>query len=163
MSVVLKPEDTNTAWPLLLAASGYAAMERDSELVDLRDLLKAIYIVDLEHVIDYWGDWRAYEALVSGPTLGTQSSAYINRMLQLIRIDGMWRELSGSQRLWVPTDSLVAVVESARTFATTRLRSPSGPSATDLLFSVCNYDSQISKMLQDAGLQLEKLKRAVDG
>jgi hypothetical protein len=50
---------------LLLAVSGYATMERGSELIEPRDLIKAIYVADLEHVSSFWTDWEGFERLVT--------------------------------------------------------------------------------------------------
>jgi hypothetical protein len=50
LSELLRPEQDNEGpWPLLMMVSGYAAMERESEKIDPIDLIKALYIVDLEH------------------------------------------------------------------------------------------------------------------
>ena len=47
---ILKQVDAGGVLPFLFMVSGYAAMERGSEFIEPRDLVKAIYIVDLEHV-----------------------------------------------------------------------------------------------------------------
>ena len=47
---ILKQVDAGGVLPLLFMVSGYVAMERGSEFIEPRDLVKAIYIVDLEHV-----------------------------------------------------------------------------------------------------------------
>jgi hypothetical protein len=40
----------------MLVAVRYAAMERGSEVIEPQDLIKAICIVDLEHVSSLWSD-----------------------------------------------------------------------------------------------------------
>jgi uncharacterized repeat protein (TIGR03803 family) len=38
---------------------------RGSELIEPRDLIKAIYVADLEHVSSFWTDWEGFERLVT--------------------------------------------------------------------------------------------------
>jgi hypothetical protein len=58
--LVLKPGDVGGVLVLLFMVSGYAAMERGSEMIELRDLVEAIYIADLEHVQEFWNDWQGF-------------------------------------------------------------------------------------------------------
>jgi len=44
-------------------------MERGSELIEPRDLIKAIYIADLEHVSAFWDAWEGFERLVNDEVL----------------------------------------------------------------------------------------------
>jgi hypothetical protein len=98
--VMLKPEDIGGVCLLLFGVSGYAAMERGSELIEPCDLIKAIYIVDLEHVSSCWTDWEGFEKLVTKERLATGiSTTYINRILYLLRFDAMSREKAGSVNL----------------------------------------------------------------
>jgi hypothetical protein len=65
-SGLLRPElDREGPWLLLMMVSGYAAMERESEQTEPIDLIKALYIVDLEHLAKFWDDWEGFEKLVS--------------------------------------------------------------------------------------------------
>ena len=83
-TATLRLEDSAGVWPTLMMVSGYAAMERDSETIEVIDLVKAIYIVDLEHVARFWDDWEQFEELVSNQRLGNgMNKIYINRTLYL--------------------------------------------------------------------------------
>jgi hypothetical protein len=160
--LTLKTEDEGTVWPLLMMASGYAAMERGSESIELRDLLKAIYIVDLEHASRYWSSWEMYETLVSGPKISAgPRAAYINRILYLVRLDTFWREEEGLKVLGHASNQLLEVLTHARSIATERNGVPASPSTKDLLFAIFSADPEISGMLQESGLQVETLKRDV--
>lgn len=64
------------------------AMERGSDIIEPIDLLKAIYVVDLEHVAAYWYDWERFESIVSNQQLENgQFKVYINRMSYLIYLE----------------------------------------------------------------------------
>jgi hypothetical protein len=43
-------------------------------VIEPRDLVKAIYMVDLEHVSSLWNGWEAFEAFVMGETFGNGMS-----------------------------------------------------------------------------------------
>jgi hypothetical protein len=51
--MILTSADAVGVLPLLLKVSAYVALERGSDLIEVRDLLKAIYIADLEHVAGF--------------------------------------------------------------------------------------------------------------
>ena len=71
-------------------------MERGSELIEPRDLLKAIYIADLEHVSVFWNDWEGFERFVTSEKLAQGvSQTYINRTLYLFRLEMMSSENAG--------------------------------------------------------------------
>src|SRR5437016_8599660 len=96
-ATILKPEDAGGVYPLLLAVSGYAAMERGSEVIEPRDLIKAIYITDPEHVLAFWNNWESFEKLILGERFVSGTTAtYINRILYLVRVDSISRENAGS-------------------------------------------------------------------
>jgi hypothetical protein len=157
--VFLKRIDAGGVWPLLMMVSGYAAMERGSEFIEPRDLIKGIYVVDLEHVSIFWSDWEGFEKFVTSGKLGNGASeSYINRTLYLVRLEMMSRDHPG-QFIGVgkPSSALKEIVATARAFASERVGAPSTPSSRDLLFSACSQDSDLSAALQESGLQLEKL------
>lgn len=159
----LKLVDTGGIVPLLFMVSGYAAMERGSETIEPYDLIKAIYIADLEHVSMFWDDWEGFERLVSKERLGNDlPDIYINRTLYLVRLEAMSRENAGSfVGLGRPSQAFQQIVATARTLASKRAGSPATPSSRDLLFCACSEDPELSAALQASGLQLEKLAAAV--
>src|ERR1700723_914430 len=160
---MLKLADAGGVCPLLFMVSGYAAMERGSESIELRDLVKAIYIVDLEHVSSFWNDWEGFERLVSAERLGNGlSNIYINRTLYLVRLEAMSSANAGSiVGLGRPSQMFKDTVAAARRVASERLGAPSTPSSRDLLFCVCSQDSELATALEQSGLQIEKLAAAV--
>ena len=142
--------------------SGYAAMERGSEIIEPKDLLKAIYIVDLEHVLAYWSTWEGFERFVSAENSPTNTGTYINRMLYLLRMELAAKEIpSGFFGVGRPSHSFHEVVAFARGLATSRMGVPTSPSSGDLLFSVCSLNAGLSESLQKSGLLLNQLEAAV--
>ena len=164
-SRVIMPEDASNVLPLLLLVSGYAAQERGASVIEPKDLLKAIYIVDLEHVQAYWDNWEDFERIISGEGLMEGGSGYINRTVYLIRVVIDQNEApSGCFRgVGHPSEAVSRIVEDARTLANKRTRALSTPSSRDLLVSMCAQDPSLSKILQDFGLNLESLIGTVDG
>jgi hypothetical protein len=160
---ILKLVDTGGVVPLLFMVSGYAAMERGSETIEPYDLIKAIYIVDLEHVSMFWDNWEGFERLVSKERgVGGLPDIYINRTLYLVRLEAMSRENAGSfVGIGRPSQAFQAIVAAARTIASERAGCPGTPSSRDLLFCACSVDPELSAALQASGLQLEKLAAAV--
>ena len=76
---ILKQVDAGGVLPFLFMVSGYAAMERGSEFIEPRDLVKAIYIVDLEHVSLFWNSWEDFERFIMSEKLAEGiSQTYIN-------------------------------------------------------------------------------------
>jgi hypothetical protein len=161
--ISLKPVDAGGVYPMLVAVSGYAAMERGSELIEPQDLIKAIYIVDLEHVSSFWSDWEGYEKLVTKQRLDKGfSETYINRTLYLVRLELMMRENPGSFiGLGRPSPTIKEIVAAARKLTSERTGTSTTPSSRDLLFCACAQDPELSAALQESGLQLEKLTAAV--
>lgn len=164
---LLQPElDRTGPWPLLIMVSGYAAKERDSEVIEPIDLVKALYIVDLEHLAKFWNDWEGFETLVSDQRLANgQSKIYINRIHYLIYLEQIRAShqpdkihLFGSY-----SPKLQQIVDAARAIATQREGIPSTPTSRDLLVCTCSYDSELRASLERSGLQLDKLKAAVKG
>jgi hypothetical protein len=161
--MILEPEDAGGVIPLLLLVSAFAAMERGSDCVELRDLIKAIYVVDLEHVATYWNDWEGFETLVSSEKLvtGVQSGAYINRTLYLIGAEQIRSEGGSITACGSPSEAFGDVIAAARELARTRQGFVSTPTSRDLLFTCCNQDKELARELQKSGLQFDKLAAAV--
>ncbi|MGB6385913.1 MAG: hypothetical protein WBD25_03590 [Terriglobales bacterium] len=160
--------ETIDAWgvfPLLLQLSGYAAMERGSEWIEPLDLIKAIYIADLEHVSAFWNTWEGFERLVNEQKLANgRSGTYINRTLYLVRVELAMRDSpDGFVGLGRASLTLQHVVSLARKFASERSGTVATPSSRDLVFATCSLDSELSECLQKSGLQLAKLADAVTG
>jgi hypothetical protein len=165
-SRLLHPEQDSTgALPLLLMVSGYAAMERGSESIEPIDLVKALYIVELEHLAKFWDDWEGFETLVSNQRLvNGKSQMYINRMLYLIHLErGMASQPDKINIFGSPSARFQEIVNAARTLASNREGTNHPPTSRDLLFCICSHDSEIQASLQGSGLQLEKLAAAVKG
>ena len=149
---------------MLFLVSGYAATERGSELIEPRDLIKAIYSADLEHVSAFWDDWQGFERLVSSEKLANgATSSYINRTLYLVRLELMLRDSPGGNFMGLghPSESFLQLVSSARSFAVQRAGTEISPSSIDLLFAACSVDGDLSAALQHSGLRLEQLAAAV--
>lgn len=157
--------DSSGVWPLLLQVSGHAAMERGSEAIEPIDLLKAIYIVDLEHVAKLWGDWEDFEKLVSNQKLiSGQSTTYLNRTLYILylhlSIRGSANEIR-SRVLGSPSKQLGEVLEYARLLASKRNGVLEPPTSRDFLFSIVYCDPTMRKALQHSGLMIDKLAELV--
>jgi hypothetical protein len=163
--LLLRPEQDSTGpWPLLMMVSGYAAMERGSEQTEPIDLLKALYVVDLEHLAKFWDDWEGFEELVSNQRLANgQSKIYINRMQYLIYLEQIRASHEPNKIYLHPPVSpkLEEIVNAARALASKREGAPSTPTSRDLLICTCSHDPGLRTALQESGLQLEKLAAAV--
>lgn len=165
--ILLRPElDSVGPWPLLMMISGYAATERGAESIEPIDLVKALYIVDLEHLDKFWDDWEGFERLVSNQRLANgQPTTYINRMHYLIYFERIRASQGPNKIHFFPPASprLQQIVEAARAMATQREGIPSTPTSRDLLVSTCSCDPELRASLEQSGLQLDKLKAAVKG
>jgi hypothetical protein len=162
---LLQPEQDRTGpWPLIMTVSGYAAKERDSEVIEPIDLVKALYIVDLEHLAKFWNDWEEFEKVVSVQRLANgQSKIYINRMHYLIHLEQI-RASQEPDKIYLfgsYSPKLQQIVAAARTIATQRDGFPSTPTSRDLLVCTCSCDPELRASLEQSGLQLDKLKAAV--
>jgi hypothetical protein len=162
---VLKRVDVEGVLPLLLSVSGYAAMERRSNIVEPCDLLKAIYIVDLEHVSMFWRDWEGFERLVLGERPGSRSSGkYVNRVLYLNQVQALMRARPNTAfEFGRASKSLLENVDAARKFAEDREGSGSTPSSRDLLLAIYSQDRVLAVSLKASGLAIDKLRRVVRG
>src|SRR5579863_722363 len=108
----LMPEDVGGVLLLELLVSGYAAQERGSEEIGPKDLAKAVYIVDLEHVQKFWSDWEGFEAFVAG-------GSYLSRVAYLIRlhVDQDQAPAGTLRGIGRPTEAVVRAIGDARLFA----------------------------------------------
>ena len=160
---ILKLEDAGGVCPLLFMVSGYVAMGRGSELIEPRDLIEAIYIVDLEHVSSLWNDWEGFERFITNQRSSSRlSQTYVNRILCLVQIELASREHPGSfVGLGKLSQSFREIVNAARSLASEHAGAPTSPSSRDLLFCACSVDFELARALQESGLQLEKLAASV--
>lgn len=161
---LLRREDTAGVWPLLFMLSAFAARERGSELFELCDLVKAIYIADLEHVSSLWTHWEGFERFVGSQTAATgYPKLYINRILYLIRFELVKSAtpVDSFTPLGSPSLQFEQTFAAARALAKEREGEPSTPTSRDLLLAICSNDQSLSIALQESGLQLEKLRAAV--
>ncbi len=161
--LTLRQEDAGSVFPLLLTLSGYLAMERGSELVEPCDLIKAIYIADLEHVSSFWDHWEGFERFVSNRKSAKRpAQTYVNRILYLIRLELTSRENPGCFiGFGAVSQPLRERVDAARKLAGARDGSPGSPSSQDLLFCACSHDPDLAAALQSSGLHLKRLAAAV--
>src|SRR5712691_95383 len=155
---LLNREDVGGILPLLLHVSGYAAMERGSELVEPRDLVKAIYVVDLEHVSRFWDDWEGLERLVAqGKLANGATEKYFNRTLYLVRVQALTEKNPGTAfEFGRASQSLIDVVAAARKIVTNREGSGT-PSSKDFLYAICSQDTELGGALKASGLATDKL------
>jgi hypothetical protein len=155
--------DIGGVWHLLYLISGWCASDRCSELIEPLDLIRAIYIVDLEHVAGYWSNWEGYEEFVSKIMLGHgRPTGYVNRTMYLLQTHLAARENPGQFiSLGQPSKELYEIVMAAQRLAHERAGAEELPSSRDLLFCACTQDANLSIALQESGLQLEKLAMAV--
>jgi hypothetical protein len=154
--------DVDGVWQLLYLISGWCASDRSSELIQPLDLIRAIYIVDLEHVAGYWSNWEGYEQFVSKIRLGHgRPAGYVNRTMYLLRTHLAATENPGQFiPLGQPSKELYEIVMAAKRLAHERAGAEEQLSSRDLL-SACSQDANLSSALQESGLQLEKLAAAV--
>jgi hypothetical protein len=150
-------------WQLLYLISGWCASDRGSELIEPLDLIRAIYIVDLEHVARYWSNWELYEEFVSKIMLGHgRPAGYVNRTMYLLQTHLAARENRGQFiPLGQPSKELYEIVMTAKRLAHERAGAEAQPTSRDLLFSACSQDPNLLSALQQSGLQIEKLAVAV--
>jgi hypothetical protein len=150
-------------WPFLYSVSGWAAEERGSETIEPLDLVKAIYIVDLEHVSAFWNTWEGFERFVAGITLDNgQPMGYVNRTIYLIQNFLSVKDNPGTFiSLGRPSEGIHRVVAAAAELASKREGSAAAPTSGDLLFCACLDDTELADGLRQSGLQLSKLEAAV--
>ena len=150
-------------WWDLSMVSAWSARQRGSKFIEPIDLVKAIYIVDLEHVSRYWNDWLNYETFVTDiPLAEGKKDRYINRFYQALQLQLEMREVPGQfVPLASPSSDIQEIVFAAQRLAQARGGEEEVPSSCDILFCACSHDPGLSEALQQAGLQLEKLAIAV--
>lgn len=150
-------------WFDLLPVSGDCAELRGSPFVEPIDLVKAIYIVDLEHVAMFWDDWRNFEAYLSRLKLANgEETGFINR-IKMQLASHLAAKMNPGQFLPFPPPSneVKELVFEARGLASTRAGRDVAPTSCDLLFCICARDPKMSSTLQTSGLQMEKLSEYV--
>ncbi|HEY4049286.1 MAG TPA: hypothetical protein VGM27_20690 [Acidobacteriaceae bacterium] len=162
-SVMVKLVSIEGVWLQLLPSSGWSAMERGSEFIEPIDLVKAIYIVDLEHVAMYWDDWRNYEAFILEIRLADgRKPGYINRIQKYLDWRLALRENPGEfVRHAPPSPDVQEIAFAAQRLASARSGEVGTPTSCDLLFCACSRDPGLSEALQQAGLQLKELEAAI--
>ena len=150
-------------WRDLFPVSGWSAMQRGCAATEPIDLVKAIYIVDLEHTSRYWNDWQDYETFVLGiPLVDGRKVAYINRIQESLHLHLAARENPGQLVTFPPPSAAVQkIIFAADKIAKARAGEDQSPSSCDLLYCTCSQDPVLSESLQQAGLQLEKLAASV--
>ena len=142
----------------LLPVCGWCAMQRQSKVSEPIDLVKSIYLVDLEHVSKYWSDWESFELFVLEiPLAGGRKVSYINRARELFELLMAGRETPGQQFVTfaLPSLQLQEIVFAAQKQASARGRDLP-PSSCDLLLCACREDRGLSEALQKSGLQLDR-------
>lgn len=143
----------------ILGVSGWCAELRESKVSEPIDLIKAIYIVDLEHVSKYWSDWERFEAFILDiPLAGGRKVTYINRAREQFELFMAGRDDPGRQLVTfaLPSLQLQEIVSAARELASARGRGLP-LSSCDLLLCACRQDRGLSEVLQKSGLQLDRL------
>lgn len=150
-------------WHHLFSMCGISSIERGAKLIEPIDLVKAIYIVDLEHVSMFWNDWRNYENFISDIVLvNGRKGGYINRTEKIVQLYMIGREKPGQfVFMATPSPMLQDIVFSAQKLAQERAGKDEAASSCDLLYCTCSQDAGLSEALQQSGLQLEKLAAAV--
>jgi hypothetical protein len=150
-------------WNLLLLFAGVSAEERGQGSMDSIDLVVAIYLADLEHVISCWDDWRHFEKFVLNvPLMGGRKRAYLHRWEHFFRIWSAIREAEGELTFCPPpSQGMVAIVKMVQEIVRARDEEGIAPTSLDFLYAICLTDSELSEELQGAGLQLQALEAAV--
>jgi hypothetical protein len=162
--LLFKREDAEGVWPLLVLFSGYSAMQRNSELIEPCDLIKAIYIVDLEHVVSFWDNWENFERLVSAKEFGADSPVvYFNRFIYLLTVQLMLRDISGGITFGRLSPAVQEILAAAKDLPRKQARPSSFISSRDLLFCTVNQSEELSSILIKSGLLIDKLSAAVLG
>ena len=143
----------------LLPVSGWCAEHRGAKLSEPIDLVKAIYLMDLEHVSKYWDSWENFEAFVIDiPLAEGRKVTYINRAREQLKIFMAGRDEPGTFVSFAPPSLQVQeIVYAARELAASCGRGHLPPRSCDFLLCVCRQDRSLSEALQKSGLQLDRL------
>lgn len=160
------PKDARVrgVWFDLLPVSAECAELRGSEVIALIDVVKAIYVVDLEHVSMFWDDWRNFEAYLCTIELADGTvSGFINRAKLHLTA---YIESRMDPGLVIPhvaiSDDVSAVVLDANSLARSRSGTDTPATSCDILFCICRRSLQLSSSLQESGLALEQLSEYVN-
>lgn len=143
----------------LLPVSGWCALQRESKVSEPIDLVKAIYLVDLEHVSKYWSNWEGFEAFITEiPLAQGRKLFYINRARELFELFMAGREEPGRQFVGFAPPSLQVqeIVRAAQELASAHGRDLP-PSSRHFLLCACRKDRRLSEALRNSGLQLDEL------
>lgn len=145
-------------WRVLFPVSGMCAEQRGSSTIEPIDIVKAIFVVDLERVSMYWDNWQDFEKFVLDvPLADGRKQDYINRFLYLMSWHLAHRDNAGQLMFFPPPSSLVqGIVLAAQELASARSQDLP-PSSRDFLLCACRQDQGLSEALQKSGLQLERL------
>jgi len=144
---------------MILWIAGVSAVERGSEYIEPKDLLKGIYVVDLEHVAQFWESWEQFEHIISTDKLANGVTVdYINRTLYLVRVYVAANE--GGALFARRSLAVNEIIARAKRFAVERSAVKS-PTSRDLLFSIVGIDRELSSALEESGLKLSELEAAV--
>jgi hypothetical protein len=148
----------------LLPVSGWCAMQRESKVSEPIDLVKAIYIVDLEHVSRYWSDWEGFESFILEiPLAGGRKISYLNRVRELVELSMAGQDEPGRQfvSFVLPSTEVQEIILAAQKLASDCGGGNKPPSSCDLLYCACCRNAALSEALQKSGLRLEELTSAV--
>ena len=162
--LTIRPEDAGQICSVLLLMSGYSAMERGSGLIEPLDLIKAIYVVDLEHVSKFWRNWENFEEFIASIKIGNGLKViHINRFLYLARLYSLMSEEKQVYPLMGRVSpALSEIFSAARKVASARFGYPISPTSSDLLFCLCKQDASLAAALRNSGLDLDALAALVE-
>jgi hypothetical protein len=154
--------DRKGVWQYLLQIGGCAALERRSDSIELIDLVKAIYIVDLEHVAEFWTHWEDFERFVLKIETRRRPITYLNRTLYLFAAHQAATEAPGTFiSKGKVSEALKEVVAAVRKVVALRGGEEEPITSRDFLYCACMQDSSLRTDLQRAGLQFERLEAVV--
>jgi hypothetical protein len=114
-----------------------------------------------------WDDWERFENLVSNQQLfGGQAGFYINRTLEIINLQLSLRgpDSQGAAMFFAgaPSKKVKEIVTAARSLASKRGADVRPFTTRDLLFSICSCDQEMQRVLEQSGLNFNKLKGMVN-
>lgn len=154
--------DRRGVWQYLLQIGGCAAMERRSDSIELIDLVKAIYIVDLEHVADFWTHWEDFERFVLKIGTRRRPISYLNRTLYLFAAHQAATDAPGTFiSKGKVSEALKEVVVAVKRVVALRGGEEEAITSRDFLYCACMQDSSLRAELQASGLQFDRLEVVV--
>lgn len=139
------------------------AEERGSPTLDVRDMLGALWIADLERLAKYWRDWEAFEDFVTAEcSLHEPRWAYWLLTYEASPKQKKSRFHGGMLKAQSP--SLVKVWREAEKLAESRVHGDMRPVLTteDLLLAMAKQtETELRMKLIKAGLDIARLEEAV--